>query len=293
MLCDQLERDQARGLVLDDADDDLAVFVQLMEVGISRLRLTEFRFLGDWEFQFNQLRSFRPPRMTNAAVEGISQPFDPDKFNFNRAYLKKEILWSGSLAGRFCSLFYNKFPFVDLHGLLVPESRQGYPQLLSEEFNSYLWDVTAQLAETLPGVGFGYNSYGANASVNHLHFQMFLRDRPLPVADAKWIHNGGNKLFPATCFRFDSPASSWRFIAELHRRKISYNLIYLPGCLYCLPRQKQGHYEHAPWSTGFAWYEMAGGYTTFSEQDFMQIGGADITEELKKVTLDPVTASRI
>jgi diadenosine tetraphosphate (Ap4A) HIT family hydrolase len=282
-----LER-EACGLVLDDAGDDLEVFRQLVAVGIARLKLTEFRFPGRWELQFNHLRSFRPARITAENIEVISARYNPDGFNFNRPYLRKEILWRGWLAGRNCALFYNKFPFVDLHGLLVPEPRKERPQLLFEEDNEYIWKLNEILAKTLPGIGFGYNSYGACASVNHLHFHMFQRDQVLPVADSRWVHNGGKILYPAACFRFDSAASSWRFIRELHHRNVGYNLVYLPGVLYCLPRLKQGSDLTPAWSSGFAWYEMAGGFTTFCENDFAAVDSTAIESALKAISIDPV-----
>ena len=287
-LCEEIQANEACGHVLDDADDDLQVFRQLMAMGISRLQHTEFKFLRRWELQFNPLRALRPPRMTGAPVQGISAPFNPDGFNFNRPYLRKEILWAGSLAGRHTALFYNKFPFVDLHGLLVPEPRREQPQLLNEEDHNYVWELTQELASTLPDVGFGYNSYGAFASVNHLHFQMFQRDHALPIANPQWRHNGGALAYPATCFRFSAAGPAWRFIAELHRREISYNLIYLPNRLYCLPRLKQDAYQQPAWTGGFAWYEMAGGYTTYSAEDFEAVDSTDIEAALKQLSFDPV-----
>ncbi|OOZ36145.1 hypothetical protein BOW51_08600 [Solemya velesiana gill symbiont] len=100
---------------------------------------------------------------------------------------------------------------------------------MTEEDNEYIWHVTRLLGETLPGVGFGYNSYGAGASVNHLHFQMFLRDKPLPVAHERWQHNGGGEVYPAQCYRFDSPDTAWKILAALHQVETTYNLVYLPG----------------------------------------------------------------
>lgn len=257
-----------QGLLLDDAGDDLAVFQRLVSLGYENLQGTSFRSVGPWEVQFNQLRSFRPPRMTGAVTEGISAPFNADGFHFNKPFLRKEIFWQGWLAGRDCSLLYNKFPFVELHGLLVPEPCMGRQQLLTEEDNEYLWSVTRLLNETLPGVGFGYNSYGAGASVNHLHFQMFLRSQPLPVAAQQWQHNGGDTPYPTCCDRFNTPESAWKMIASLHERQITYNLVYLPDVIYCMPRRRHGSYSPVSWSGGFAWYEMAGGFTLFDRVDF-------------------------
>jgi hypothetical protein len=184
------------------------------------------------------------------------------------------------LVGRRSALFYNKYPFVHLHGLLVPERNQQLPQFLQQSDLYYLWQVTEELGAGLPGIGFGYNSYGAYASVNHLHFQMFERSNPLPLSDRRWRHNGGDQDYPLDCHGFDAVDEAWNFIDGLHQQKISYNLLALPGILYCLPRRKQGSYRHAEWTGGFAWYETAGGFTIFEPGDFEKLAVEEITGEL-------------
>jgi hypothetical protein len=284
-LAADLRYRNALGLVLDDAEDDLLVFRRLVDMGLDGLADNQQRNVGPWELQFNPLRALRPSRMANQVTHGISVPFDPESFNFNKPFLRKEILWEGWLCGRSSTLFYNKFPFVELHGLMVPGRRNGLPQLLRREDNDYLWRLTELLSRTMSGVGFGYNSYGASASVNHLHFQMFQRRDPLPLESSEWRHNGGQRSYPLHCHVFCDAARSWRFISELHRKQISYNLIYLPGRLYCLPRQKQGAVAHASWSSGPAWYDLAGGFTTFGRHDFQRLQQQDLEQELARLAI--------
>ncbi len=273
------------GLVLDDAQDDLRVFLKLLALGFEKLSATEYRQVGCWELQYNPLRSLRPARLTDSPVSGISTPFNADDFNFNKPFLRKEILWQGRLAGRHAALFYNKYPFIERHGLLVPQPRHELPQLLTQQDNEYLWRLTGELSGTLPGIGFGYNSYGACASINHLHFQMFHRERPLPVADSRWCHNGGSDEYPVSCRCLHSAAEAWHHISGLHDSGISYNLIYLPDRQYCLPRKKQGSRSHAKWADGFAWYELAGGVTLFSREDFERLDQEDLESELSRHSL--------
>jgi hypothetical protein len=272
-----------KGLLLDDAEDDLEVFRDIAEHGFERLEPTRFRQVGPWELQFNQLRAFRPPRMTNNRTYGLSAPFDPDGFHFSKPYLRKEMIYHGNMLGKSISLFYNKFPFVDMHSILVPNPREGHPQFLLRPDHDYIWRLTESLAETMPGVGFGYNSYGAYASVNHLHFQMFVRSKPLPVSVDCWRHNGGAEPYPASCYRFDSKEEAWRMIGEFHGKGTPYNLVYLPGSIYCLPRMRQGEIQPPAWSRGFAWYEMAGGFVSFSESEFTDITECQIAEALKGI----------
>lgn len=275
--------DSPRGGSLDDARDDRQVFSRLMQMGFDAITPIRLRRVGPWELQFNPLRALRPPRMIDQRVSGLSAPFNPDEFHFAKPFLRKEIFWRGRLQGRDVSLLYNKFPFVRLLGLLVPEARDGRPQYLQPTDHDYLWRVAEGLGPDLPGVGLGYNSFGACASVNHLHFHLFVRDEPLPIAAPDWAHNGGALEYPAECHRFESAGEAWRHIQELHGRKAPYNLIAYPGTLYCLPRAPQGSRELPEWSGGYGWYEMAGGCVPLGEEYYRQLGELQLSEELRAV----------
>ncbi len=266
---------------LDDARDDMLVFRKLLRIGMIGLHHTEFRDEGPWEVQFNQPRSFRPSRIADTKVDGIFAPYDIDGFHFNKPFLMKEIFWEGPLAGRRTSLFYNKFPFMPLHSLVVPERGACRPQYLGHDDLSYLWRMAGQLGETMPDVGFGYNSYGANASINNLHFHMFVRKKQLPLLRDEWIHNGGDKEYPVGCRKFAALEDAWGFISGLHRQNVSYNLVVVPGRLYCLPRRRQGSYCHAQWNSGFAWYEMAGGIAAVRRKEYESLSEEQITQELE------------
>lgn len=273
------------GQTLAGSQDDQLVFLKLMAIGFDGVQTTQFRRQGPWELQFNHLRAFRPTRMTDEVVSGLSRPFDTQGFHFNKPFLRRERMWAGELLGETVDLFYNKFPFVSLHGLLVPSRQAHLPQLLTRHYHEFVWALTETLGKALPGLGLGYNSYGAFASVNHLHFQSFVREEPLPIAADCWRHNGGDRAYPLDCEVYASAAAGWSRIEALHGSETRYNLIYLPGRLYCIPRGAQGRYAHAPWTSGFAWYEVAGGYTTFSREDFDSLDEQAIEAELGKLSL--------
>jgi hypothetical protein len=275
--------DLSEGRELAGAEDDQLVFLKLMAIGFEGMQVTEFRQSGEWELQFNHVRAFRPSRMSRQPVQGISRPFDPNGFNFNKPYLRKEVLWAGKLLGSEVELLYNKFPFAPLHGLLVPDRRGRYPQLLTSQHHNYIWSLAEDLGSGLPGLGIAYNSYGAYASVNHLHFQFYVRSSLLPIERECWDHNGGEMPYPLPCEVFTSAASAWAHIEALHERETSYNLIYRPGRLYLLSRRRQGSYQHAPWTNGFAWYELGGGMTTFNRSDFETLDEMAIEQEMGKL----------
>lgn len=267
------------GRKLGYPDDDLMVFLKLMAIGFSAITGTEWRQDGPWEIQFNALRGLRPPRASGQRTEGCEPPpFNPNGFHFNKPFLAPEILWQGELRRHPARLLYNKFPFADLHGLLVPDPERGLPQRLTQDWHLYVWHLVEALAERLPGLGIGYNSHGGQASVNHLHFQTFLRTEPLPIAAVHWTHNSGAAAYPIPCHVFTSALEAWFFIDHLHRNNQPYNLIYQPDRLYCLPRRAGG--ASVPWCAGHAWYEMAGGATTFNRDDFVELGASHICDAL-------------
>ncbi len=274
-----------RQFYLDGAKDDVRVFGKLLQIGMDGLHHTEFRDEGPWEVQFNQLRSFRPSRIADTKVDGIYAPFDAERFHFNKQFLLKESFWEGELCGRSTSMYYNKYPFMPMHTLIVPEREALKPQYLHRDDLDYFWRVCEQMGETMPDVMFGYNSYGANASINNLHFHMFVREKRLPLLRDEWKHNGGEKEYPVGCGKFTSLHEAWVFISELHRQEISYNLVAAPGELYCLPRSRQGSYCHASWNTGFAWYEMSGGIAAVDEQVYESLSAEQITRELELLEL--------
>jgi ATP adenylyltransferase/5',5'''-P-1,P-4-tetraphosphate phosphorylase II len=274
------------GRELEGAADDAAVFLRLMAIGFEGVAPTRFRALERFEVQFNPLRALRPRRMTGETVEGISRPFNASGFHFNKPFLQREIFWSGELLGQPVDLLYNKFPFVPMHGLLVPQREAQHPQYLTRHYHDYVWQLCETLGEKLPGWGMGYNSYGAYASVNHLHFQTFVRETGLPVTSPHWQHRGGGQPYPLPCEVYDSRQEAWQCIAQLHDSGDSYNLIYLPGELYCLPRRRQGSCPVASWSSGFAWYELAGGVITPDRKAFEALDDERIAAELAKLALN-------
>jgi len=283
-LAARMRADLQAGRPLGDAPDDVLVFLKLMAVGFDDLPLTRFRQADGFELQFNLLRAFRPARMSDAVVKELHKPFDPSGFHFNKPFLQKEVFWEGELLGRQCRLLYNKFPFAELHALLVIDPQDDKPQWLRENDHLAIWEITEALGRSLPGVGFAYNAYGAFSSVNHQHFQMFVRAQgEYPVESADWRHAGGEEAYPLECHCFDDVERAWAGIRQLHQEKRAYNLLYRPGRLYVLPRKFQGSYRHSSWTSGFAWSEVCGAVTTFNAEDFTALDGRAIRDEMARL----------
>jgi len=283
-LSRQVRSELRAGASMATAQDDQLVFLKLLAIGFGHIDVTELRRPQGWELQYNLVRGLRPARLANEPVHGIRAPFEPHGFNFQRRYLQQEILWRGDLGGRPVSFFYNKFPFVSHHLLMVPEPDCLHPQFLTAEMLEYAWSLLEGLGRRVPGIGMGYNSYGAFASVNHLHLQCFVRDEPLPLEHAKWRHNGGTEDYPAACAVARSVDEARWMVAALHAEQQAYNLLLRPGAAYVLPRRPQGTYDTSGWSTGFAWYEMAGGAVVTRRSDFETLEGPRLQSELIKVS---------
>lgn len=276
--------DRGDTLALGAAPDDAAVFERLRAIGLAHLGLTRWRDVGDWQLQFNPLRALRPPRMSDTVVTRLYRPFDQTAFHFDKPFLRREVLWEGVLDGIAVRLLYNKYPFAELHGLLVPDPAGGHPQYLDAGWHAFIWRTTQRLGGALPGLGFGYNAHGAFASVNHLHFQMFVRSRGVyPIEAAHWRHNGGTRDYPLPVYRLEDADEAAVAIARLHQAGEAYNAIYRPGLLYLAPRRLQGSYQHSTWTGGFAWSEIAGAFTTFDEGDYARLQAGDLKAELARV----------
>ncbi|MGV6825406.1 MAG: hypothetical protein ACWA5Q_00370 [bacterium] len=273
-------------------EDDLSVFKQLLSVGFDNLKTTQRQKIGAFELQYNQMRSFRPPRMSGKQIESLLQPFDPDGFHFNKPFLHKEIMWQGDLAGRECRLLYNKFPFAELHGLLVMDVEEQRPQYMRGEDHEFVWTLVNALGEGMQGVGFAFNAHGACASINHQHFQMYVRDGGrYPIEHSAWRHRGGGENYPLECTFYDQCDQAWTAIEQLHQRQQTYNLLYRPSGMYLVPRRFQGSYQHESWTPGFAWAEVAGAATAFTTEDYQRLSATDFERELAKLTLPATPGS--
>jgi len=269
------------GNQLNEVEEDLLVFLKIAAIGFENIKLTQIREQGSWQCQFNHLRSFRPRRLSGVHNQKeMFIPFDEYAFNFNKPFMAKECFWQGELDGKQVDLFYNKYPFADCHGLFVPERQSKLPQLLTESLHQYMWQVTEQLSQTLPGVGFGYNAYGAYASVNHLHFQMFIEPKGLPVTANQWQHNGGAETYPVTVIKKTNANDAWQSLIELHNSKQPYNVLYTANEIYIIPRKAQGSVDVPDWSSGFTWYEMCGAMLMFNRDDYVNVDEVRIYELL-------------
>lgn len=273
------------GSAVQATDDDLLVFLKMVALGWQAINPAQVRHQAGWEIQYNPLRSLRPMRNAASRVESLRRSFDEAGFHFNKAFIQQEAIWQGELLGTPVDLYYNKFPFAELHALLVPERTANRPQYLTAGMHRYIWSVTELGGHKMPGLRIAYNAFGAFASVNHLHFQLCVRAVDLPIESARWTHNGGAQDYPLCCHVFTDPEPAWTFIAGLHAQDQTYNLLYSPGKLYCLPRARQGEAPQPEWSPGLSWYELCGGFITFNQTIYNNLTANQLADTLSAIAI--------
>jgi len=272
--------------ILSERCDDETVFLALMQCGISQLSHWQSIQKTPWELVYNPLRALRPIRSARQVIQNIQQAFNPHGFNFNKAFLKPEILWEGVHQQCHLRVLYNKFPFAPWHLLIVPEAEQQHPQFLNQTMHNYMMNLSIEYADIFTGFGIGFNSLGANASINQLHFQAFIRTAELPIEAAHWHHNGGDITYPIHCTPCDNAQTAWQLISSYHTRNQPYNLLYRANICYIMPRKMQGAIDLPEWAQGLAWLELCGVLTVSELQANIDLSAKDIESTLSSLQLD-------
>ena len=265
---------------LQAAKDDYDVFAGLVALGLENLSVWQPRKLQPWKLVYNPMRALRPARSSGEIIKTLQRPFNPDAFHFNKPFLEPEIFWQGMINEVELRVFYNKFPFAAYHLLIVPDFKQCLPQFVTEKYHCFIWDFVAQYQQGLTGLGVAYNSLGAYASINQLHFQGFIEEELLPIEDNLWSHNGGDIAYPLDCQKVVSSAEAWDVIQQLHQASQAYNLLYRSGCCYVVIRKFQGQEVLPEWMQGMAWCEICGVQTLATREQFDGLKQDEITQVL-------------
>lgn len=260
----ELKQDFDKG-TLSAAPDDIDVFQKLLQINPETLALTQAIQANDWLLLCNTMRGLRPARAARQVITDLRRDFDADKFNFNKAFLRPEILWQGACVHddktTDLRVLYNKFPLAPYHLLVVPDAEFGQPQFLTQHYHHMIAALAVQAQDNLSGLYFGYNSLGAYASVNHLHFHAVLRDTRLPVEALCWTHRGGDRDYPLKLKLYASADDSWHAIEQLHAAGQTYNLLYTHDGVYVLPRRAQNTVTVPALMQGAGWPELCGEVT--------------------------------
>ena len=138
---------------------------------------------GKYHFvaHFNEKRGLlrrKPQNMTS-----LKMPFDGNLFNFTKV-TSDEILFKLDIKSQIghhqkATIIVNNSPIEYGNSLLIPSLEKCQPQVLTRNALGLAISVIALSADSRFRIGF--NSLGACASVNHLHFHMYYFDYDLMI----------------------------------------------------------------------------------------------------------------
>ncbi|KAG8365102.1 hypothetical protein BUALT_Bualt18G0069300 [Buddleja alternifolia] len=153
---------------------------------------------GEYGFiaQLNEGRHLKK-RPTEFRVDKVLQPFDENKFNFTKVG-QEEVLFQFEASENNEAQFFPNAP-IDVdnspsvvainvspieygHVLLIPRILECLPQRIDRE--SFLLALYMGAEAGNPYFRLGYNSLGAFATINHLHFQAYYLATPFPIERA-------------------------------------------------------------------------------------------------------------
>lgn len=241
--------------------------------------------IGELVLNYNIIRTKRPKGKAANPAYIIYEPFS--KSIFLLPGLQKESFAKIETAGKPVLVFYNKYCFNLFHALLFPDIERCLPQYLTREYHEWAWNTAVETVEFIPEFSMGYNSLGAFASQNHLHFQPALCE--YPVTKEIWKNNNynGSCYYPASVAVFTNFQDSWEWIEKANKTNTAYNLLYAKGKIYCFARKMQGSYNHEAWTSGFAFAEMSGWIViAISEAEMPYPSEAELYQEFDKMTLE-------
>lgn len=145
--------------------------------------------------QINEGRA-QNKRPTEFSVDKVMQPFDEKKFNFKKASQDEVIFQFGTntcddtsfaphaavTTSESHMVLINVSPIEYGHVLLVPRILDSLPQQIAQP--ELLLALQMAKSSDNPYMRVGYNSLGAYATINHLHFQAYYLKAPFPVERA-------------------------------------------------------------------------------------------------------------
>jgi len=191
----------------------------------------------------------------------------------------------GALNGISYELFYHLYPYAPFHFMVIPQKTMRHNQCIDKDWLKFAWDFLN--AANDPNLRLAFNSLGAFASQNHLHFQGFYvtEDWTPPIEQA--IDPGtadcASLKWPIPhCLVFKGNDESvvkkaWEYIefimeeAKKHPNEIAFNLYIKPGSITVIPRRHQATIvDHlngkGDFSTGPAWIETLGTWIVPKEE---------------------------
>jgi len=258
----------------------LGELVKLVSNGVIQIEKVRYKNIGEFELVFNFIRGFRPKRFAKKVNLPLNIEFNKKGFHYGYPECDPEKFTSIQCGNDVSVDFlFNRYPFIPYHFLWIPDRKEGHNQFLdttNEYDNEIIKEALSYVMEsTENSIRLCYNSMGAHASVNSLHFQGFILTEKLIPPFERLIQkhiNNGNKSGDVNCYfkgtkwfnSSDSFTGLTDFIAMQNKVNKPYNLYITPFGVACFPRKPQDDeryfelIENASFTTGFAFMELLG-----------------------------------
>lgn len=279
---------------------------------------------GEYGFiaQLNEGRHLKK-RATEFRIDQVLQDFDPKKFNFTKV-AQDEVLFrfEESLDGK--SHYMNEAPLTDSpnvvvinvspieygHVLLVPRVLDHLPQRI--QFDTLLLALHMAVEADNPYLRLGYNSLGAFATINQLHFQAYYLQAPFPIERAPTVRIGCKKRsrrvkisslaqYPVRALVYEV-SNSLEEVAmavtsacqELERRNIPFNLLIsdrgarvflMPQCFAEKQARNEVPLEILECQVNPAAWEISGHIVLKRKEDYEAVTQESVWELLSQVSL--------
>ncbi|XP_062543261.1 GDP-D-glucose phosphorylase 1 [Armigeres subalbatus] len=187
---------ESRWIKLHDGNQE-GVFRYQLEIERERVTDGRCRFL----LQLNRKRTTE--RRKPDGISCVIPVFDPSGFNFNKVD-SKEVLMEVQSGDCLITLMVNNSPLTKYHTLVVPDRGRNLAQILTKDTLEGVFQVFMMLEDRHYRMGF--NSPGALASVNHLHYHLMHITHKLYIEDAPLKHLGNH------LYLLENPARAYCFL---------------------------------------------------------------------------------
>lgn len=159
-------------------------------------------------------------RRAPQTIENMRTAFKPKLFNFNKVDdLEVMLTIDDERTGSEIRMIINKSPITHFHTLIVPDIKNNLIQRVTPGVLSFCINFMRNIDD--PNIRIGYNSPGALASVNHLHFHLLTMPIGMYIDKVKLEELAGGFAFrlakesptEAVCFVF-SPKDDDEMVSE-------------------------------------------------------------------------------
>ncbi|XP_013171440.1 PREDICTED: GDP-D-glucose phosphorylase 1 [Papilio xuthus] len=250
--------------------------------------------------QLNPDRSMN--RRIPEQIDNICQPFDENKFNFTKASKEETmfIIVSDDNDVDKHVVLVNVSPISHYHSLLCPSMYKCLPQILTKD--SLQLVLRIMLCVPNSNIRIGFNSLCGLASVNHLHYHIFVEKNILPVETVKCKHLKGPVYIlddypvPGFCFevtqQINDPSDYiYKLIDVLLKKAIAHNIFITRGQsvvgdsdvvrVIVWPRKSSsGAKQLAAFNVAVC--ELSGWFPVYDAESFEKLTTEELEDELRK-----------